>query len=353
MRKNVVRILFTLMLLISCGKSEEMAEKPIPVTVMVAELQVISSTVVAACRLESSSEAIITAMSPGRILEVIVSEGDEIQVGDILIELSTDQQYSSAVSASSAQLTAARTAASNARTDLQRAGRLRSDGAISESEYEMAVAASAASEANVRQALSEYENARSMEESGKILAPFSGTVTRVWAKEGYLSSGPLVSITDSGVMKSELLIAGRHLQYLAEGLPVILATSHYPSELFPGEVIAFSPSVDPLSGLVSVMVQFHEDSGRLRSGMTGTTTIVLETSEDTVVLPLRALIHKEESSWEAALISEGIAKIIQVEIGIVNGTDFEITTGVEPGDSIILLGNHLVDDGSPLRVVQR
>ncbi len=353
MKRIIVRLVPVLLLLVSCGQPEKTADKSIPVTVMVAETQVISSTVVAACRLESGSEAVITAMSPGRILAVTAREGDEVQEGDILVELSTDQQYSSAVSASSAQLTAARTAASNAQANLRRAGRLRLDGAISENEYEMAVAASAASEANVRQAFAGYENASSMEESGKILAPFSGTVTRVWAREGYLASGPLISIADGGIMKSELLISGRHLHYLAEGLPVVLGTSHYPSDLFPGEVVSFSSSVDPLSGLVSVMVQFHDSSGRLRSGMTGTATIGLETSEDTVVLPLRVLIHNDESSWETALIRNGAVEIVQVEIGIINGTNFEITMGVEPGDSVIYLGHHLVDDGSPARVVQR
>ncbi len=353
MKKITIRFMPVLLLLISCGPPEEMAEKLIPVTVMVAEPQVISSTVVAACRLESSSEAVITAMNPGRILAVTVSEGDEVQEGDILVELSTDQQYSSAVSASSAQLTAARTAASNARTNLQRADRLRLDGAVSEIEYEMAVAASAAAEAVVRQALAGYENARSMAESGQVLAPFDGAVTRVWAKEGNLSSGPLISIAAGGVASSELLIAERHFQYLAEGLPVIFVTSHYPGELFSGEVVSFSSSIDPLSGLVSVMVQFHDSSGRLRSGMTGTATIGLETSENTVVLPLQVLLHKDESSWEAALVLNNVVQIVPIEIGIVNGTDFEITMGVEPGDSVIFLGHHLVDDGSPVRVVQR
>lgn len=352
MKGNTVMFLFCLLLLMSCDKPEEIAERPIPVTVIVPELQVISSTVVAACRLESSSEAIITALHPGRILEVVVNEGDEVREGDVLVELSTDQQYSSAVSASSAQLTAARTIASNAGDDLLRAERLRADGAISESEYEMAVSVSAASEATVRQALAVYENARSMEESGTILAPFSGTVTRVWAKEGYVSSGPLVSITDSGIMKSELLIAGRHLKYLAEGLPLVFSTSHYPGVLFPGEVISFSSSVDPVSGLVSVIVQLHEGSGRLRSGMTGTATIGLEASENTVVLPLLVLLHEDESSWEVALVRNSEAEIVPVEIGIVNGTDYEITRGVEPGDSVIFLGHHLVDDGSPVKVVR-
>ncbi|MEN8208577.1 MAG: efflux RND transporter periplasmic adaptor subunit [Candidatus Fermentibacteria bacterium] len=352
MKVNMTGLAPVLLLMMSCGQSGQSAEKLIPVTVMVAEAQVINSSVTAACRLESGSEAIITAMNPGRVLKVVVNEGDEVREGDNLVELSTDQQFSSGVCASAAQLTAARTAASNAEIDLQRAERLRSDGAVSESEYEMAVSASAASEAAVRQALAGYESARSMAESGQVRAPFNGMVTRVWAREGYFSSGPLISIAGGSVLKSELLVSDRHLQYLAEGLPVILATSHYPSELFSGEVISFSPFVDPLSGLVSVTVQFHDSSGRLRSGMTGTATIGLEISEDTVVLPQRTLIHRDESSWQAALVRSGFAEITQVEIGIINGTDFEISAGVEPGDSVIVLGHHLVADGSPVRVVQ-
>lgn len=353
MRRNTALFLFVFPLLISCGnRTEEIVEKHIPVTVIVVEPQVISSTVAAACRLESSSEAVITHLNPGRILEVAVNEGDEVQEGDILVELSTDQQYSSAVAASAAQLTAARAMASNAEADLQRAGRLRADGAVSEREYEMTVSSSAASEANVRQACASYENASSMAESGTILAPFSGTVARVWAREGYVSSGPLVSIADRGIMKSELLISERHLQYLAEGLPVIFTTSHYPEELFRGEVTSFSSSVDPVSGLVSVIVQFHDDSGSLRSGMTGTAMIGLEMSENTVVLPLSVLIHSDDSSWEAALINNGIAEIVPVEIGIISGTNFEITTGVESRDSVIFLGHHLIEDGSRLKVVR-
>jgi len=245
------------------------------------------------------------------------------------------------------------TAASNAENNLHRAERLVAEGAISESEYEMAVSRSATSEADARQALAGYLNSTSMAESGKILAPFGGTVTRIWAKEGNVSSGPLVSLSGNGIMEAELLISDSHFQYLVEGLPVIFTTPHYPGELFAGEVKSFSSSVDRVSGLVSVIVQLHDDSGRLRSGMTGNAILALETSENAVVLPLRALLHSNDSSWEAAVIRHNTAVIVPVETGIVNGMDFEITAGIEPGDSVILLGNNLVDDGSPVRVVTR
>ncbi len=353
MNRNIIpSVSAALLLLMSCGEPAETAESHTPVTVIIPEPQDITSTVRSACRLESGSEAIITALNPGRILEVSVSEGDEVHEGQILVELSGDQQYRSAVFASSAQLTAARAFAANAEADLQRSERLRADGAISEQEYEMSVSRSAASSASVRQALAGCESASSMAESGRILAPFSGRVTRVWAREGDLSAGPLVSIADSGILKSEVLIADRHLQYLADGLPVVFATSHYPGEFFTGEVISFSSSVDPVSGLVSVIIQFHDDSGRLRSGMSGTATLGLQIRENAVVLPLGVLLHEDDFTWEAVLVVNNTAEIVPIETGIRSGTSIEITEGVQAGDSVIHLGHHLVTDGSSVRVVR-
>jgi multidrug efflux pump subunit AcrA (membrane-fusion protein) len=82
-------------------------------------------------------------------------------------------------------------------------------------------------------------------------------------------------------------------------------------------------------------------------------TISLETVEDAIVLPGRALRPAGNGTWEAALIREGIALIRNVETGIRQGNSWEITSGIELGDSIIVLGNHLVDEGTAVEVVNR
>lgn len=348
--RHLRSILFALsaMLIASCGETESGSTEPLPVTVIVPRPRVITSTVVLPCRLQASSEAVVTPLNPGRILEVYVTEGDTVMTGDVLVELSTDQQYSGAVAASAARLEAARAQAANSRADLRRAERLRADGAVSDTEYEMAVSAMASADASARQAWAAYESARSVSESGRIIAPFAGTVARVWAREGDVSSGPLVSITDSGVMTAELLMAQRHLPLLSEALPVVFVTPHYPGRLFPGEVSSFSSSVDPISGLVSVRVQFPDTSGLLRSGMTGTSTLAMQTSEDAVVLPMRSLLRDDDGSWMAALKEDGAARMVRLETGIMTGARLEITGGVRHGDSVIDMGHHLVTEGTPV-----
>ena len=351
MKNQIIIILLFSILMISCG-SEIERDKSIPVTVIIPQLQVISETVVALCRLESGQEAIISAQAPGRVQNVLVKVGDTVSAGDILVELSTDQRFSSALSSSIAQVSAAGTLSANAQIDLARSERLYASGVISETEYEQSLSISLAADASVQGALAGYANARSIEESGLITAPFSGTVTRVHARTGQLSSGPLVSIAGVSLMQTELLLAERHLQKLVVGQPVLFSTEHYPSELFQGEIASASHSVDPLSGLVPVMVQFHDSSELLRSGMTGTAIIALETVQNAIVLPQRVLKPVDGNSWEAVLIRDGIVETVSLETGIVNGTDFEITEGVSPGDTVIALGHHLASDGDPVKVVQ-
>lgn len=344
--------LFVLLLAVSCGKPEEEAKEPIPVTVNVVEPEVITATAVVPSRLEAGHEAVIHPMNPGRILKVFVTEGDTVSGGDVLVELSTDQQYTAAVAASAARLQAARAMAENRRADLRRAERLRSEGAMSPGEYEMALSSGESAQAAVEQARTAYENARSMSEGGRILAPFDGTVARVWAREGRLSEGPLVSMTGPGILTAELLVAERHIHRLEEGLPVIFETFHYPDELFHGEISSHSSSVDPASGLVPVRVHLADSSGKLRPGMTGTSTLALETSREAVVIPMRMLPRDGDGNWTAALLREGRAVLVPVETGIRSGAALEVTSGVVPGDSVIDMGHHLVVDGSPVRVVR-
>lgn len=344
--------LFFMLLAASCGKPEMESEEPVPVTVTVAQPSVITATAVVPCRLEAGNEAVIHSVNPGRILKVFVSEGDTVSAGDVLVELSTDQQHTAAVAASAARLQAAGAMAENRRADLRRAERLRSGGAMSPGEYEMALTSSESAQAAVEQARAAYESARSMSEGGRILAPFKGTVARVWAREGRLSEGPLVSMTGPGILTAELLVAERHIHTLDEGLPGIFETSHHPEELFHGEITSHSSSVDPVSGLVPVRVHLADSSGRLRPGMTGTFTLALETSRDAVVIPMRMLLRDNDGGWMAALLREGRADLVPIETGISSGASLEVTYGVVPGDTVIDMGHHLVVDGSPVRVVR-
>jgi len=337
----------------ACGQGRERETPPLPVTVMVAAPDVISRIVMAPCRIEAAREAVVTVSSPVRIEEVLVAEGDSVLQGEVLVRLATDDMYRSSVNSAASLISAALSAAEYSESNLARAENLFRSGAISPLEYEAAVSVAESARAALSQARAGYQQATAAGSSGQVTAPFDGRVTRVWAKTGNRAAGPLIAISGDGVLRAELLLSERHLPWIREGLPAFFTTAHFTGEIFPGSVVSASGSVDPLSGLVPVTVQFPDASDRLVPGISGMVTISLETVENAIVLPGQALRPTGNGTWEAVLIREGIALIERVETGIRQGNSWEITSGIEPGDSVIVLGNHLVDEGTAVEVVNR
>jgi len=344
---------FLIILFTACGPAIERETHPLPVTVMVATPDVISRIVMVPCRIEAAQEAVVTVSAPVRIEEVLVAEGDSVFQGEVLVRLATDDMYSSSVNSAAAMIGAALSGAEYSESNLARAENLFLSGALSPLEYEAAVTTAEFARAALSQARAGYQQAVAAGSSGQVTAPFDGRVARVWAKAGNRASGPLLTIAGDGVLRAELLISERYLTRLREGLPAFFTTVHFTGEIFPGSVVSASGSVDPMSGLVPVTVQFPDASDRLVPGISGMVTISLETVEDAIVLPGRALRPTGNGTWEAVLIRDGLALIRSVETGIRQGNSWEITSGIDPGDSVIVLGNHLVDEGTAVEVVNR
>jgi len=347
----LVPLVLWVLVSLSCGSGSSPSGQAIPVSIIVPSPAVISSVVNAPCRLEASSEAVVSVLSPCRVLSIEVSEGDSVAMGETLARLSTDRGYEGAVSAAAAGIVAARSAAELADSDLRRTEALFAVGGVSLAEYQQAVSVASGTGAALASATAIYSGARSAGENASMVAPFDGIISRVWESQGSLVSGPLISIAGEGTLIAEALVAESHLVQLHTGLPAFFSTGHYPGEVFAGELVSFSPDVDPLSGLVPVRVQLTDDTGSLRSGMTGTLTVALETAQDALVLPISTLIPLSGGGWEAALVEDGLVRVTAVTTGISGSGYVEITSGISFGDSVVALGHHLVETGDRVRPV--
>lgn len=348
---RLVPLVFAALLTSSCGSGGSPYSQSVPVSIIVPSPAVVSRVVKAPCRLEASSEAVVSVLSPCRVLSIKVSEGDPVSTGETLAELSTDRGYEGAVNAAAASIAAARSAAEMADSDLSRTEALFAAGGVSLAEYQRAASLASSTEAALASAAAMYSGARSVGESASMTAPFDGMVSRVWGSEGSMVSGPLISISGEGALIAEVLIAENHLTDLQVGLPSFFSTGHYPGEVFPGELVSFSPDVDPVSGLVPIRVQLTDELSRLHSGMSGTLTVALETAQEALVLPMSSLTPLPGGGWEVALVEDGEVRVTPVVAGISGSGYVQVISGVSFGDSVIALGHHLVETGDRVRPV--
>jgi membrane fusion protein (multidrug efflux system) len=341
-----------LLLLAGCREDGAAVLRPVAVTVTVAEPGPVSRVAAAPCVLEGADQAVVAVADPVRVETVHVSPGDSVAAGQPLLSLQTDDALRAGTRAAAAGVAAARRAQRYAEDDLERMETLAESGAVPPSALEDARARREEAAASLREAGARYRRVRADAEAGLVRAPFDGVVVRVAAREGNPASGGLVSISGGSAWRAELLFAQRWLGEIGEGQPVFFETSHYPGSLFGGTVTSVSPALDPVSGLLPVRVTVEDPGGRLFSGLDGIASVAVRTEDSLPVLPRMALQRQVGGGWRAAVVEDGRARFRDVQTGISNGFTTQVSEGLSPGDSVIVLGHTRLEDGDSVLVVE-
>ncbi len=354
MRRAEAPLSLLLLSVLSCGGAEmEEAREPTAVRTIVAEEGAVGRIACVPFVLSGSDGAVLTAPSPSTVTAVHVSEGDSVSAGDPLLSLESDAALTAGVSAADARVSSARASLNLARTELARSEALLASGATTAADHEQAVAREAAAEAALGAAIAARSSAGSEAEAGLLAAPFSGTVIRVSVSEGDPADGELVAISGGGQLEAELLLPPYCAGVASQGMPVFLSTPHRPGETFEGVVVSASPVVDPVSGLVACTAVFPDDEGSLRPGMSGTASVAVSTDSGQVVLPLRAIDATGDGQRTVTLKRDGRAVTAEVTLGAREGFRWQVTSGVVPGDSVVLLGGDIAPEGGELREAGR
>ena len=350
----VTAIIAGVFLSMGCGPGQIDEEEPlVRVSVEVVEPVDISSIAYASARVEGLEEALIYALSPGKVEEVLVSEGDSVTAGQQLVRLSTDQQASAGTASAVAGISAAQANVDNASSNFVRMQSLYEAGGASEQQLEGARASVEAALAQLSQARAGYTQARTNRDNSWIAAPFDGEIGRIWARVGNSSAGtPLISISNNSVIVARILLPEENLLDLKPGLPAYITVSSLDNESFSGMVTSASLTVDQISGLVPVEVRFDETGGRLRPGMAGRVAVLTETFENSIAVSESAL-RRTHSGFQVVVVKNGASVIRDVQVGIFSEGMVQITDGLDFGDSLVVAGQTMIQDGSDVEVVSQ
>lgn len=349
--KKLIPLIF-LLLLAACGPGDQdETERVVRVKVQIVEPSTISAEVYANTRLEGAQEALIYASITGSVEEVLVAEGDIIEAGDRLVKMDTDQQVNAGTVAALASVSAARANAENARSNYSRMETLFEAGALSAQELDGISVALQAAEAQLNQAYAGYTQARTTRDNAWIVAPFSGTVGRVWARAGNMSgSTPLLSIAGNGGVVARVLLPESDIFNLKVGQAAYVTVSAIDQQSIPGIVTSVSPTVDPVSGQVAAEIRFDDQENLLRAGLAGRVSIITESATDAVVLPV-SVLRRTRNGYQVAIVENNRASLINISTGLISRGQIQITSGVELGDHVIIVGQNSVTQGGSVEVV--
>lgn len=184
----------------------------------------------------------------------------------------------------------------------------------------------------------------------EIRSPINGIVSDRPLNVGEMASSgsALISIVDiSEVVARANLPVGK-----AAGIKLgDAATISGPGGEVAGRVTVVSPAVDPNTTTIQIWVQAKNLEERLKPGLTTQLTIQVADIPNAITVPASALLTTDEGGDKVMIVgSDSLAHEQAVKVGVREGDDVQILSGVKPGDRVITQGALGLDDKAKVKV---
>jgi membrane fusion protein (multidrug efflux system) len=309
-----------------------------PVEVAVVGRASMSNTSLVTGQLEPLRLVTVNAQLGGALLDLTVEEGSRVQAGQVIAEVDARELE--------AQVRAAEAQAEFARATANRSTRLHEQRIITTVEFERDRAALAAADATLAQLRTRLGFAQ-------VKAPISGVVTARFVQGGDIVSPNtrLFTIGDLSTLVVRMPVSELEVAQLRTGQEVALRVDALGGASFPGRVRRIFPAADSVSRLVPVEIAVTgSNAAQLRPGYTVRATIRLDTRENALVVPTRAVLGAT-GARSVFIVKGGLAERRAVRVGADVDGRVEVYSGLALGDTIIVAGNSIVREGGPVRIV--
>ena len=310
-------------LLASCSSSssskateEQSADTVRLVEVAPAEMRALSLSEEFTAQLEAKVVNNITAQAGGRLKQLLVKVGDRVGAGQAVARMEATQ-------AAQAQIQLA-----DAKTNFARMDELYKVGGVSKAQWEQAKSA-------VDQAKLAYGNAA---ENTVLRSPISGFVTAKNYDNGDMTSPqlPVVVIQQIAPVKAVIGVSEQYYSYLKKGAAATLSVDALGEETFSGIVTNIFPTLDPVTHTVSTEIEVANKDLKLRPGMYARVHLDFGTKE-ALTVPDKAIVRQAGSGARYVYVfSGGKAVYRAVELGQQQGDLYEVVSGLNAGDQIII-----------------
>lgn len=320
--------------------------------------------------LEPRAEFVVAPKVSGRVERLTVNIADIVKRGELVGELDNGEYIQAVAQAradlavTKANLAVARSAMETANREMARITTLRQRGVASEAQLDSAGANRLAkqadyevAQANVIRAESSLETANIRLGYTRIIAGWSGGAEQRVVAERYVDEGemvsantPLLRIVELDPITGVIFVTERDYALLQPGQEAVLMTDAFPGEKFPGHILRIAPVFKQATRQARVELTIDNAGHRLKPGMFIRAAVVLNRSDNAVIVPEEALTKRDDRTG-IFLVSEDGRQVSwhPVDIGIRSGNNVEIR-GEQLSGRVVTLGQQLLRDGSAIAI---
>jgi len=312
----------------------------------------LDTKIVATGKLNPEEEIELKPQISGIVDRILVEEGDLVQKGDLIAKIRVVPNEQALVSAQS-RIKTARLSFNNSKTLYDRNKVLYDKGVISRQDFENSELSLNQAEENYNQAQNDYQIIRQGSISGggsantNIVAQISGTILEIPVREGdqviesnnFNAGTTIATIADMSKMIFEGKVDESEVGKLEEGKQIKVVLGAINEKEFPAKLTFVAPKGIEEAGAVQFVIKADvevESSNKIRAGYSANAEIEVE-SKDSIMVIKEALLQFNritEKPFVEILNDNETFRKKNVEIGISDGINVEITDGIKETDKI-------------------
>lgn len=299
----------------------------------------------------------VGAQISGQLLHLHVEIGSDVEAGQLLAEIDA-RVLEANVAASRAQLRAQAAQLRDRKAQLKLAGlhyqrqkMLRKDEAVTEEAVQQAEASFLSSQAQVDQLEAQIEqNQSSLEaneanlEFARILAPISGTVVSIKARQGQTlnanQQAPIIlQVADLTQMRVETQVSEADISRLRVGMPAYFTTLGSQGQRWQGELLRIEPTPVVENNVVLYNAPFDVENlqGKLLPQMTAQVFFIVAEAKNALLVPTAAMQRLDRNTYQVTVLhSDGRQEQRQIKVGVNDRIQAEVLEGLSEGESLLL-----------------
>jgi membrane fusion protein, heavy metal efflux system len=296
-----------------------------------------------------SRKAIISHACACRVSELHVKIGDWVEPGDRLVMLECHE-----VGEAMSEFYKARVDLELAAINLAREKRLLKNGIgvqknlqAVEAAHKIAQSTEEAAEKSLHVLGFTEEQVKEIAETHQINpaialnSPIAGRVVSNVAVLGGMVDqlAEIFTIIDPRLLWVDAEVFEKDIAKVKVGQGVDIVVTAYPGEVFHGKITYIGDVLNEETRTITVRAEVANDPSRLKPGMFANVDIRLNGDTEVLVVPTSAVLEEGRRSY-VFVKEEDCFRRKEIESGVVDGAYQEVLGGLQPGEEVVVQGNH-------------
>ena len=287
--------------------------------------------------LKPNKEVSVIASNAGRLTQLNFSNGDFVAEGKVVAAIDNELLHN--------ELSITRINLEKTEKDVQRLSNLVAEGGVPQQQVDDA-------KLGIENLRAKIKGLEKQIADTYIKAPISGVISGKTAETGSFVSPPmkLADITQINKLLMQVYVRGEEVIELKKGQTAQVDLDLFPDDHFQGKITFIDVKADA-SKRYLVEIELDNRNQSLKGGMTG--HVHFRTGKDlqAMVIPRDCIVGSLRDA-QVYVVKGNIAQLRKVETGEIIEDQVQITSGLEPGEQVVLSGQINLQDGMAVSIKQ-